>query len=106
MTETLTIALSKGRILEETLPLLAEAGSSRTDDPERSRKLMLDTTRPDVKLLILRATDVPTYVQYGAADLGVAGKDVLMEHGGDGLYEPLDLHIARCRLMVAGSRCA
>ena len=102
MAETLTIALSKGRILERTLPLLAEVGLEPTDDPERSRKLLLDTTLPDVKIVILRATDVPTYVQYGAADLGVAGKDVLMEHGGDGLYEPLDLRIARCRLMVAG----
>ncbi len=98
----LTIGLSKGRIFNETLPLLAAAGIEPADDPEVSRKLILDSNRPDVKLVILRATDVPTYVQYGAADVGVAGKDVLMEHGGEGLYEPLDLGIARCRLMVAG----
>jgi ATP phosphoribosyltransferase len=102
MTASLTIALSKGRIFKETLPLLAAAGIVPIDDPETSRKLILDTNQPDVKLVIIRATDVPTYVQYGAADLGVAGKDVLLEHGGEGLYEPLDLHIARCRLMVAG----
>jgi ATP phosphoribosyltransferase len=102
MTAPLTIALSKGRIFQETLPLLAAAGIVPTDDPETSRKLILDTTQPDVKLVIIRATDVPVYVQYGAADLGVAGKDVLLEHGGEGLYEPLDLKIARCRLMVAG----
>ena len=100
--DRLIIALSKGRIFKETLPLLAHAGIVPTDDPETSRKLILDTSRPDVKLLILRATDVPTYVQYGAADLGVAGKDVLMEHGGENLYEPLDLKIAQCRLMTAG----
>lgn len=102
MSEQLIIALSKGRILNDTLPLLAAAGIKPVDDPERSRKLVLDTSRPEVKLVVLRATDVPTYVQYGAADLGVAGKDVLMEHGGADLYEPLDLGIARCRLMVAG----
>jgi len=102
MSEQLTIALSKGRIFKETLPLLAHAGIEAVDDPETSRKLILDTNRDDVKLVIIRASDVPTYVQYGAADLGVAGKDVLMEHGGAGLYEPLDLRIARCRLMVAG----
>ncbi len=102
MTETLTIALSKGRIFKETLPLLAHAGIEPADDPETSRKLILDTNREDVKLVIIRATDVPTYVQYGAAEIGVAGKDVLMEHGGEGLYEPVDLNIARCRLMVAG----
>ncbi|MCO6411501.1 MAG: ATP phosphoribosyltransferase [Thiogranum sp.] len=100
--EKLTIALSKGRIFKETLPLLAYAGIEPVDDPETSRKLILDTNQPDVKLVIIRASDVPTYVQYGAADLGVAGKDVLMEHGGEGLYEPLDLRIARCKLMVAG----
>ena len=99
--ESLTIALSKGRIYKETLPLLERAGITPTEDPETSRKLILDTTRDDVKIVIIRAADVPTYVQYGAADVGVAGKDVLMEHGGDGLYEPLDLKIARCRLMVA-----
>ena len=106
MTDSLTIALSKGRIFKETLPLLAHAGIEPVDDPETSRKLILDTNRDDVKLVIIRASDVPTYVQYGAADLGVAGKDVLMEHGGEGVYEPLDLEIARCRLMVAGRRGA
>ncbi|SCZ50548.1 ATP phosphoribosyltransferase [Thiohalomonas denitrificans] len=103
MSETLTIALSKGRIFKETLPLLAHAGIEPVDDPEKSRKLILDTNHDEVKLVIIRASDVPTYVEYGAADLGVAGKDVLMEHGGEGLYEPLDLKIARCRLMVAGA---
>lgn len=102
MTTALTIALSKGRIFQETLPLLAAAGINPVDDPETSRKLILDTNQPDIKLVIIRATDTPTYVQYGAADLGVAGKDVLLEHGGEGLYEPLDLRIACCRLMVAG----
>jgi ATP phosphoribosyltransferase len=100
--QPLTIALSKGRIFEQTMPLLEAAGIRALDDPERSRKLILDTNDPSVKLVIIRASDVPTYVQYGAADLGVAGKDVLLEHGGEGLYEPLDLRIARCRLMVAG----
>lgn len=102
MNDSLTIALSKGRIFKETLPLLAAAGITPADDPETSRKLILDTNQDDVKLVIIRASDVPTYVSYGAADVGVAGKDVLMEHGGEGLYEPLDLKIARCRLMVAG----
>jgi ATP phosphoribosyltransferase len=102
MSEKLTIALSKGRIFKETLPLLAHAGIEPVDDPETSRKLILDTNQDEVKLVIIRASDVPTYVQYGAADLGVAGKDVLLEHGGAGLYEPLDLRIARCKLMVAG----
>lgn len=102
MSQTLTIALSKGRIFKEALPLLAQAGIEPADDPETSRKLILDTNQDEVKLVIIRATDVPTYVQYGAADIGVAGKDVLLEHGGDGLYEPLDLGIARCRMMVAG----
>lgn len=102
LTSPLTIALSKGRILDETLPLLATAGIAPLDDLKRSRKLILETTNPWVKLVIIRASDVPTYCQYGAADLGVAGKDVLLEHGGEGLYEPLDLGIARCRLMVAG----
>ena len=96
-----TIALSKGRIFEETAPLLAAAGIQALDDPETSRKLVLATNRADVRLIIVRATDVPTYVQYGAADLGIAGKDVLLEHGGEGLYQPLDLKIARCRMMVA-----
>jgi len=98
----LKIALSKGRIFEETLPLLAQAGIVPLDDPEKSRKLILDTNDPEVKLVIIRATDVPTYVEYGAADLGVAGKDVLMEYDSDGLYEPVDLKIAQCRLMTAG----
>ena len=97
----LTIAVSKGRIYEEALPLLAEAGITPIDDPQKSRKLILATTRPDVQLVIIRATDVPTFVEYGAADLGIAGKDVLMEHGADSLYEPLDLGIAGCRLMTA-----
>ena len=98
----ITIALSKGRIFKDTLPLLAHAGIEPVEDPETSRKLILDTNHSQVKLVLIRATDVPTYVQWGAADLGVAGKDVLMEHGGDGLYEPLDLKIANCRMMVAG----
>ena len=97
----ITIALSKRRIFEETLPLLAAAGITPTDDPEKSRKLIIGTNRPDVRLVIVRATDTPTYVQYGAADMGIAGKDVLIEHGGVGLYQPLDLNIARCRLCVA-----
>jgi len=102
----ITIALSKGRIYKETLPLLAAAGITPLEDPETSRKLILATSQPNVRLVIIRATDVPTYVQWGAADLGVAGKDVLMEHGGEGLYEPLDLRIARCRMMVAGMQDA
>lgn len=102
----LTIALSKGRIFRDTLPLLARAGIEPTDDPETSRKLILDTTRDDVKIVIVRAADVPTYVEYGGADLGITGKDVLLEYPGDGLYEPLDLEIARCRLMLAGPKGA
>jgi len=102
MNKQFIVALSKGRIFKETLPLLAHAGIEPVDDPESSRKLILDTNRDDTKLLILRAADVPTYVQYGAADVGVAGKDVLLEHGGLGLYEPVDLQIAKCKLMVAG----
>lgn len=98
---TITIALSKGRIFDETLPLLAAAGIVPTENPETSRKLIIETNRPEVRVVIVRATDVPTYVQYGAADLGVAGKDVLIEHGGEGLYSPLDLKIAKCRMMVA-----
>ncbi|HWU82806.1 MAG TPA: ATP phosphoribosyltransferase [Methylophilaceae bacterium] len=97
----ITIALSKGRIFEETTPLLAAAGIMALEDPESSRRLILPTNRDDVRLIIVRATDVPTYVQYGAADLGIAGKDVLNEHGGEGLYQPLDLKIARCKMMVA-----
>ncbi len=98
----LTIALSKGRIFEQSLPLLAAAGIRPLDDPDKSRKLILATNDAQVKLVLIRASDVPTYVQYGAADVGIAGKDVLLEHGGEGLYEPLDLRIARCRMMVAG----
>jgi ATP phosphoribosyltransferase len=97
----ITIALSKGRIFDETLPLLAAAGIVPTENPETSRKLIIETNKPEVRVVIVRATDVPTYVQYGAADLGVAGKDVLIEHGGEGLYSPLDLKIAKCRMMVA-----
>ena len=97
----ITIALSKGRIFDETAPLLKAAGIVARGDPDASRKLILPTNRRDVRLIIVRATDVPTYVQYGAADLGVAGKDVLDEHGGQGLYQPLDLKIARCRMVVA-----
>lgn len=102
MTAEVTLALSKGRICEQALPLLARAGMEPVEDPARSRRLVIDTGMPGVRVVVIRATDVPTYVQYGAADLGVAGKDVLVEHGGAGLYEPLDLGIARCRLMVAG----
>ena len=97
----ITLALSKGRIFDDSLPLLAAAGIEVLDDPEKSRKLILSTNRPDVRVVLVRATDVPTYVQYGGADLGVAGKDVLIEHGGEGLYQPLDLHIAKCRMSVA-----
>lgn len=102
MNENLTIALSKGRILKDTLPLLKAAGIEPVEDFDNSRKLIFSTNRENVKLLIVRATDVPTYVEYGAADLGVAGKDVLMEHGSSELYEPLDLNIACCKLMTAG----
>jgi ATP phosphoribosyltransferase len=102
----LTIAVSKGRIYEEALPLLADAGIVPTDDPKTCRKLILNTTRDDVQLVIIRATDVPTFVEYGAADLGIAGKDVLLEHGAEGLYEPLDLGIARCKLMTAARKDA
>jgi ATP phosphoribosyltransferase len=96
-----TLALSKGRIFEETLPLLSAAGIIPNENPESSRKLIIGTNRPDVQLIIVRASDVPTYVQHGAADLGIAGKDVLVEHGGEGLYQPVDLNIAKCRMMVA-----
>lgn len=101
MNQTLTIALSKGRIFEETLPLLAAAGITPTENPESSRKLIIGTNHEHIRLIIVRATDVPTYVQYGSADFGIAGKDVLIEHGGEGLYQPLDLNIAKCRMMVA-----
>lgn len=100
--DTLIIALSKGRILTETLPLLRHAGIEPVEHPQASRRLILDTGLSQVRLLIVRAADAPTYVEYGGADVGVTGKDVLMEYGGQGLYEPLDLGIARCRLMVAG----
>jgi len=102
MGRKLRIALSKGRIFDETMPLFEAAGVSPIEDPEKSRKLILSSTEPDVEFLIVRASDVPTYVQHGGADLGVVGKDVLLEHGGDGLLEPIDLQIARCKLMVAG----
>ena len=101
MSQLITIALSKGRIFDETLPLLAAAGITPLDDPEKSRKLIIATNRADVRLVIVRASDVPTYVQYGAGDLGVAGKDVLLEHAGGGLYQPLDLAIGKCRMVVA-----
>jgi ATP phosphoribosyltransferase len=105
----ITLALSKGRIFEETLPLLRTAGIEVLDDPEKSRKLILDTNQPDVRVLVVRATDVPTYVQFGGADMGITGKDTLLEHGSDwggagngaGLYQPLDLDIAKCRISVA-----
>ncbi|HVS27340.1 MAG TPA: ATP phosphoribosyltransferase [Burkholderiales bacterium] len=97
----ITLALSKGRIFDETVPLLKAAGIRALDDPETSRKLILATNRADIRIIIVRASDVPTYVQYGAADLGIAGKDVLDEHGGAGLYQPLDLNIGCCRMMVA-----
>jgi ATP phosphoribosyltransferase len=103
MTRQLTLALSKGRIFEETMPLLQAAGISVTENPETSRKLILPTNDPDLRVIIVRASDVPTYVQYGAADFGVAGKDVLLEHGGEGLYQPIDLNIARCRMAVAAA---
>lgn len=97
----ITIALPKGRIFDETLPLLKAAGIEVLEDPEKSRKLILPTNRADVQVVLVRATDVPTYVEYGGADLGVVGKDTLIEHGGQGLFQPLDLHIARCRMSVA-----
>ncbi len=97
----ITLALSKGRIFEETLPLLRAAGIEVLEDPEKSRKLILATNQSDVRVLVVRATDVPTYVQYGGADLGITGKDTLLEHGSEGLYQPLDLQIAKCRISVA-----
>ena len=97
----ITLALSKGRIFDETLPLLAAAGIEVLEDPEKSRKLILPTNQPNVRVVLVRASDVPTYVQYGGADLGVTGKDTLIEHGGQGLYQPLNLQIAQCRVSVA-----
>jgi ATP phosphoribosyltransferase len=97
----ITLALSKGRIFDETMPLLRAAGIEVAEDPEKSRKLIIGTNRPDVRVVLVRATDVPTYVQYGGADLGVTGRDTLIEHGGEGLYQPLDLQIAKCRMSVA-----
>jgi ATP phosphoribosyltransferase len=102
MSQPLTIALAKGRILNETLPLLARAGIELTDDLSTSRKLVFSTNDENINLVLIRSADVPTYVQYGAADMGVAGKDVLLEHGGEGLYERVDLKIATCKLMTAG----
>lgn len=100
----ISIALSKGRIYDETAPLLARAGIRPKADPERSRKLVIATNRRDIRLIIVRAADTPTYVQHGGADLGIAGRDVLVEHGGEGLYQPVDLGIARCRMVVAVPR--
>jgi ATP phosphoribosyltransferase len=97
----ITLALSKGRILDESLPLLKAAGIDLAEDPEKSRKLIIGTSRADVRVVLVRASDVPTYVQYGGADIGVTGKDTLIEHGGSGLYQPLDLQIAKCRMSVA-----
>jgi ATP phosphoribosyltransferase len=106
MSEKITIAVSKGRILEQSLPLLAKLGIQPEEDPNSSRKLIFATNDPNISLVIIRATDVPTYVEYGAADIGIAGKDVLLEYDGDGLYEPLDLGICRCRLSLAGPKQA
>lgn len=97
----ITLALSKGRIFDETLPLLQAAGIEVLDDPEKTRKLILATNQPEVRVVLVRATDVPTYVQYGGADLGITGLDTLIEHGNEGLYQPLDLQIAKCRVSVA-----
>ncbi|QHE77569.1 ATP phosphoribosyltransferase [Hydrogenophaga sp. PBL-H3] len=97
----ITLALSKGRIFDETLPLLKAAGIEVLEDPEKSRKLILETSNPQVRVVLVRASDVPTYVEHGGADLGVTGKDTLIEHGGQGLYQPLDLNISRCRVSVA-----
>jgi ATP phosphoribosyltransferase len=100
----ITIALSKGRIFEQTIPLLEAVGISCNEDPETSRKLILDTNQKDIKLIIVRATDVPTYVEYGAADIGITGKDILDEYMGEGLYQPIDLNIGRCKMMVAAKQ--
>ena len=100
----ITIALSKGRIFEQTIPLLEKLGITCNEDPETSRKLILDTNQKDIKLIIVRATDVPTYVEYGAADIGITGKDILDEYTGEGLYQPIDLNIGRCKMMVAAKQ--
>ena len=100
----ITIALSKGRIFEQTIPLLEKIGITCNEDPETSRKLILDTNQKDIKLIIVRATDVPTYVEYGAADIGITGKDILDEYTGEGLYQPIDLNIGRCKMMVAAKQ--
>jgi ATP phosphoribosyltransferase len=104
MTDMITLALTKGRLLQETLPLLAAVGIKPLEDLESTRKLVFATTHANVQLVVLRGSDVPTYVQFGTADMGVSGKDVILEHGGEGFYEPLDLDIARCRLMTAGMK--
>jgi ATP phosphoribosyltransferase len=106
MTDMITLALTKGRLLQETLPLLAAVGITPLEDLENTRKLVFATTHAQVQLVVLRGSDVPTYVQFGTADMGVSGKDVILEHGGEGFYEPLDLDIARCRLMTAGMKNA
>jgi len=106
MPDKITIAVSKGRIYDEAIPLLAKLGITLIDDPKKSRKLILDTNQSNIKVLVIRATDVPTYVERGAAELGIAGKDVLMEYSGDSLYEPVDLGIAKCRMMLAGLKDA
>jgi len=100
----ITIALSKGRIFEQTIPLLERLGITCNENPETSRKLILDTNQKDIKLIIVRATDVPTYVEYGAADIGITGKDILDEYMGEGLYQPIDLNIGRCKMMVAAKQ--
>ncbi len=106
MSDKITIAVSKGRIFDEAMPLLAQLDIVPRDDPVESRKLILETNQANIQILIIRATDVPTYVERGAAELGIAGKDVLMEYSGDGLYEPIDLGIAKCRMMLAGVKGA
>lgn len=106
MPDKITIAVSKGRIYDDAMPLLAKVGIVPKDDPNKTRKLVLQTNQPNIQLLVIRATDVPTYVERGAAELGISGKDVLMEYNGDGLYEPIDLGIAKCRMMLAGLKDA
>ncbi len=106
MSDKITIAVSKGRIFDDALPLLAKLDIVPLEDPNKTRKLVLETNQPNIQLLVIRATDVPTYVERGAAELGISGKDVLMEYSGDDLYEPVDLGIARCRMMLAGLKDA